>query len=101
MSNSQSALDVSTNTNALPASAEVATHAAKSVKKIEVSLPVVSLVIAGYLTLLASVAGLVWFQPTAAGDDAMTSVDRACVALLHHGGVPADCTRMYRLEVMP
>lgn len=66
---------------------------------------------AKYHIITASLAALIAAVVTAATfaivgvtahpDDAMTSVDKACVALLHHGGVPEDCTRMYRLEVMP
>lgn len=31
----------------------------------------------------------------------MSAVDRTCVAVLHNGGVPEDCSRMYHLSIFP
>ncbi|TXH11167.1 MAG: hypothetical protein E6R04_03135 [Spirochaetes bacterium] len=31
----------------------------------------------------------------------LSAVDKACVAVLHNGGVPEDCSRMYRLDLIP
>lgn len=42
------------------------------------------------------------FPPT--GTDptsSMTDVDKACVQVLHNGGMPDDCSRMYHLMPIP
>lgn len=51
----------------------------------------------GLIANAAVVGALLMHRATAP----MSNVDRTCVAVLHNGGVPEDCSRMYHLSIFP
>lgn len=54
------------------------------------------------LLAVAVMAGMLAASPSSDGfSRGMTDVDRACVSVLHNGGMPEDCSRMYHLMPIP
>lgn len=63
----------------------------------------VAAVFAGGLVLFAAgfLYGHLVYPPRHDTDAGLTDVDRACVSVLHNGGMPEDCSRMYHLMPIP
>lgn len=63
-----------------------------------------AILVAANITMLAIVAVVGISKMASPVTDitvGLSAVDKACVAVLHNGGVPEDCSRMYRLDIYP
>ena len=60
-----------------------------------------AVVIVAFLLIINTVLVALMAWGTGDVSNGMTSVDQACVNVLRNGGVPEDCSRMYRLDFYP